>query len=493
MRGGDVVGAESLLKKVLKKAPKHGNAWFTLGNLYVGQGKLEKAQGALKKAVTVDPRNAAAWLNLGSTQRNLGQPKLALPSYAKALALAPQAAVVHSSLGSVLKDLGRLDEAKAHCRQAVALEPGNSDGHVNLGVVLKELGDLAAAEGCYREAIKLNPDQFQAHVNLGLLLEAGEDPAKADEAIACFNRAVALRGQNQAARAQLGHAYLARGRFEDAAECYGVALSAQPTDWQLQINYGIALAEVGHEPRISAMAELEGDVVYADMAEPKRLGTELATGYPVPSGYDPTPLNAFFAEFEPTKTYPASWWQGWLDRFGPREQGQDKMLRGSFAKVYGWSLPSAEALDAIASFVDGATLASYGAGSGYWEYLLQAHHGVSVDASDLYLKHRFVPMRSVDFGLTTPDPGQVVMFAWIIEAKNVVDAAMSLMEKMVPGQKLILMGDRPDDDGQPRTCGTPALFNYLERHFEPVAAIDLVSFSYLHDGVDCYTRKGDVS
>lgn len=487
MRRGDVGAAEALFKRALKKAPRDGRALLMLGNLAVGRGDPRAALDFLRKATAVDPANAAAWVNLGSTQRHLGRPDEAATCYRRALALVPGLAVAHSSLGSVLKETGRLDQAEHHCQEAVRLEPGNADGHLNLGAVRKERGDLAGAEACYREALRLNPELGQAHVNLGLVLQA---TARADEAIACFGRALELRGAARAARAQLGHAYLARDRYEDAAACYRIALQADPGDWQLRINYGIALAETGSPERLAAMARLKQDHVYANLDEPMALARTLAVGYPVPPEFERAPLDDFFARFDPGAVYAAAWWRERLDAFGPPARGADTMLRGCFAKVFSWSLPDAAALAAVAGFIGGRRLCSHGAGSGYWEYLLQTHHGVNVTAGDLFLHHRFIPMRREDFGQAAVDLGDVVMFAWIIEARNVVDAALNVLRRMAPGQRLILMGDRPDAAGAPRTCGTPALFAHLAEHFTLERSVDLVNFSCLHDGIDCYVRNG---
>ena len=60
----------------------------------------------------------------------------------------------------------------------------------NLGVVLWDHGRLDEAIAAYNRAIALRPDLAEAHNNLGIALK---DEGRLDEALACFRRAVELK------------------------------------------------------------------------------------------------------------------------------------------------------------------------------------------------------------------------------------------------------------------------------------------------------------
>ncbi len=62
--------------------------------------------------------------------------------------------------------------------------------HNNLGSALQDQGNLEEAVACYQRALALKPDYAEAHNNLGNALK---DQGRPDEAIACYRRAQELK------------------------------------------------------------------------------------------------------------------------------------------------------------------------------------------------------------------------------------------------------------------------------------------------------------
>src|SRR5580693_1851569 len=82
-------------------------------------------------------------------------------------------------------------------------------------------GRLADAEALYRQILAAQPNHADALHLLGLIAHhAGRDDVAAD----LIGRAIALNPANSAAHCNLGEAFRANGRFEEASAAYRRAL-----------------------------------------------------------------------------------------------------------------------------------------------------------------------------------------------------------------------------------------------------------------------------
>ena len=100
----------------------------------------------------------------------------------------------------VLRKLDRHEQAVAAYREAVRLQPEFPSARNNLGNALVAVGDWAGAEEQFVIAVRQDPAYPDAHCNLGLVrLRQG----RADEAAACFRRALELEPGHARAAALL--------------------------------------------------------------------------------------------------------------------------------------------------------------------------------------------------------------------------------------------------------------------------------------------------
>lgn len=485
-RQGNLAGALPLYEKVAKKRPRDARVLFMLGTVKAQMGKPEAAVPLLKKAAALSPDNAGVHTNLGNVLKATNDPEGAADCYRKALSVDPDSALALSNLGSVLNVLQQPEEAEDCCRKAIALQPGMGEAYLNLGVALKATGRLEEAAGAYQHALSLSPRSSEGYCNLGNVYA---DLDRIDEAIDCYLKAVDINPGDHDAYANLGNICYDTGRKKEAVEYYEKALALNPEIREAQINYGLALSHMGDAHRQALQDLLSEDHIYKDMEEPLALARKLAETVPLPAGQRREPLMAALDDLDPAVPCPHDWWQKKLASFGPARLAGDKLFRGVYCRVFSWSIASREAIEAIAGFAGDACIASYGAGGGYWEFLL-ARQGCNVTASDITLGRRFVEMDVIDFGETTPASEDVIMLAWIPNSEKPVAAALHLFEKMHAGQKLVLVGDMPDRHGRVHTCGTPELFDALQRGFTRKNRVDLPRFAYLNDAVDLYTRNG---
>jgi tetratricopeptide (TPR) repeat protein len=155
-----------------------------------------------------------------------GDPAPALVYYQKALEIRPQAVGVLNDLGLVLVDRHWLKDnerdgggpgAISVFQQVVKNDPQFAPGFSNLGLALKISGDWPNAETAFRESLRIDPRLAPAHVQLGEI-QAGSGALV--EAIQHYRQALDLDPDCARAHHLLGVALVAKGRRDEADDCY---------------------------------------------------------------------------------------------------------------------------------------------------------------------------------------------------------------------------------------------------------------------------------
>ena len=148
--------------------------------------------------------------------------------------------------GKGLQAAGRVPEALRNNRHALeAYHPNSPELLGDLGTYYAMLDSLDQAEACFRRVLELSPDLAGMNNNLGGIYYKRGDYAKA---IDQFKMAMGQGHQYIDARNNLGLAYVATGRMDEAIGCYIEALDQVPGDPALLHNladarYEKALAE----------------------------------------------------------------------------------------------------------------------------------------------------------------------------------------------------------------------------------------------------------
>jgi protein O-GlcNAc transferase len=158
---------------------------------------------------------------------------------------------------------GRLPEAEALYRRILDFEPANIDAAHFLGVLAYQRGDLAQAAERISAALARNPANAPARNNLGNVLDA---QGRHDDALRCYLEAVALepdyvdarsnlaaalarraRTGAQAALAQVdaGNAHKDAGRLDQALACYDKSVALAPDLTAGYLNTASTLAQLG--------------------------------------------------------------------------------------------------------------------------------------------------------------------------------------------------------------------------------------------------------
>jgi serine/threonine protein kinase/tetratricopeptide (TPR) repeat protein len=107
----------------------------------------------------------------------------------------------------------------------VQRDPKNADAQFQLGNVLRTAGQLDRAVAAYREAVRLDGDRHGAAIDALADLQLSRGNLK--EALATYQRSLALAPENPSAHRGLGNARKASGDLDGALAAYRTAAAAQ--------------------------------------------------------------------------------------------------------------------------------------------------------------------------------------------------------------------------------------------------------------------------
>lgn len=180
-------------ERVLALQPDDAEALFAIGRIRHGQDRHDEAEAAYRQALRLKPQLIGALFNLGLLLyrvRQLVPDAVAL--FEQVVAVAPDHADVHCALGNALRSLMRLDEAITAYRRQLDRTPGSAMAHLLLGQALSEAGQKAEALPYLEKSIALTQDRaliHLAHVDLGGAFQA---LGRTEEALDHFRQALAL-------------------------------------------------------------------------------------------------------------------------------------------------------------------------------------------------------------------------------------------------------------------------------------------------------------
>jgi len=485
VKQGRMTDADSLFSQLCEQDEKNGRAWFMRGAIQFERGNANSALAYLNTAIEHDPGISEAHFTLCKIYLSRGNLVQAIAHVKRVVALEPERGEAWLALGSFYADAGQFQQAEKASRTAIALLPSVVEAKINLvNALISQKKEDEALTLC--KSIKvdnlINPGIWHS---LGLAFKA---LGLADDAEQCFIKVTKLDPTNAAAFCTLGELKAAQDEIAQALLLYEKAKELAPAYPLVYFEIAKVLLPNSSAKHRQLVKQLEQDYQYSDINEAKNIASDLAIDFLYGDTIVERALIQFFDKYDPSCLYPGEWWMKALQQFGERRQGNDTALRSIYSTVFSWSLPCREALDEIAVF-SGKRIASYGSGAGYWEYLLATHYNFDVVCHDMKLRHRFTSMKQLLHSDATVDPEDTIFLAWLPGEATTDTAIESLLDQTRAGQKLILVGEPADDNGQPRTCGTQRFFQYLRYNYETQGIIPLPNYAYFKDRVELLVKK----
>jgi tetratricopeptide (TPR) repeat protein len=154
---GQWAEAETRLLQAVAQRPEMPSGWFQLGNVRLGQGKLEMALENYERAEGLDPADAIYCVFTGKVLSQMNRQTEAVARFQEALKLKPDCWEAHFALGDQLVVEDKIAEAQKEYEAVVHLQPGNSMAHLNIGVALARQGRMEAAQKEFEETLRLDP------------------------------------------------------------------------------------------------------------------------------------------------------------------------------------------------------------------------------------------------------------------------------------------------------------------------------------------------
>jgi predicted TPR repeat methyltransferase len=204
-RAGDLARASATLAQARSLAPGDARVYLAEAVLARAAGDASGEVAALRRAVALMPRSPAVHVELGKALAREGRLDEAVATAGRAVELAPNDPAALQAGVAMANRAGAYALAERHLRAAHALWPADAAITRALALSLFNQQRFGEAEPLYRAVSDILADDPGAVVNLGVCLnELGRNV----EAIACFERALALAPAD--AMAQF-HLAIARG------------------------------------------------------------------------------------------------------------------------------------------------------------------------------------------------------------------------------------------------------------------------------------------
>lgn len=267
---GDLPQAEARCRELIAAQPRLVSALHLLGLIRARQGDAVEAERLLRRCTALIPDNADFHRNLGNFLCNQGSLRDGEAAIRKALKLKPNDRPTLHRLALLLQDLGQPAEAESTARTAIDHDENDPESWSTLGYLLNRQGRFAEAEGALRRSLKLKSAQGVAEHNLALALVATD---RADDALACLERAAVQGVRGFEWHVNYGRTLIKLARFNDAIEAFATAVTERPNDLDAQFtlarlrrlrsvpHYAEAITRAAHHAANPELHWLESDIL----------------------------------------------------------------------------------------------------------------------------------------------------------------------------------------------------------------------------------------
>jgi tetratricopeptide (TPR) repeat protein len=166
IHGGNLDGAELILKQIIKVQPSHSEALRLLGVIAIQKNDYQLALHRLDGSLTSNRRNWIAYSNKGNVLLILGDAEGAIKAHKKAIEINPQYAEAYNNLGNALLSIYEFQQAIDNFRLALKFEPNNYDFKINLGNAYFSGNFYDEAINAYMQVLEIDPHNASAHFYL---------------------------------------------------------------------------------------------------------------------------------------------------------------------------------------------------------------------------------------------------------------------------------------------------------------------------------------
>jgi tetratricopeptide (TPR) repeat protein len=196
-------------------------AQYNLGNVLLGNRKVNESIVMYHRALEINPSYADAHYNLGIALSQKGKLDEAMVQYQSALVIDSNYANAQYNLGDILLEKGQFDEAITQFQKVLQIDPNYAAAQNNLDFAYSQEENANDSMAPPHRPLQGNPKEVVTLVNLGSdLFEKGH----VDEAIADYQKALQINPHYAKAHNNLGYALFQKGQVEQARAQFQLAL-----------------------------------------------------------------------------------------------------------------------------------------------------------------------------------------------------------------------------------------------------------------------------
>ena len=238
-RLGNHTEAEQYYLRAMQLDADYLSGWIHLGQVYLDDTQLAKAEAAFSRALEIDPENAAALTGMARFHIANRDFERAIDQLETAVEIQPTASQLHYYLAMAYRQTGDRELARQHMDQRGTVTPWfedkllielsalhrNSRTYLDNGLAAFERGDLPAAAENYRLALESRPGDATTHLALSWVLELLGKPGQARAQVE-----LSLEFDPDSAKAHYSKARLLEETGDDgqAAKHYLIAIAGDP-------------------------------------------------------------------------------------------------------------------------------------------------------------------------------------------------------------------------------------------------------------------------
>lgn len=159
------------LNNSLKMNPYEPSAYYYKGLVYREKGDTARAISSFQTTIEQEPNFFDAYNTLAETLMKQGKWRTAQEYLETGLSRVPAEGIMNYNLGVVLQQTGHGDSSKQYYRKALAEEPQLADAAFNLATLFFQKRTYDSAAVYYDKAWKANPGMYKAAFQYALSLD----------------------------------------------------------------------------------------------------------------------------------------------------------------------------------------------------------------------------------------------------------------------------------------------------------------------------------
>jgi predicted O-linked N-acetylglucosamine transferase (SPINDLY family) len=240
LQTGEVDAAAAICADVLRRAPRNPDALWLLGTARLMANRVDDAVPLLEQVLVTNPNHGAALENLGLAHLMRDEPAQAEAVLRKAAAIPNAPVSVSMRLGLALLHQGKQDEAVRELERARQMAPQDKDVRASLARAYAAARRWDDSRHELENVLAAEPHDADAMYNLGVV---SLEEAAPERALGWFDRCLAQAPGNIDARERRAAAFMALGRYAQAAADLRAVLASQPS----HVAATVALAEASFQ------------------------------------------------------------------------------------------------------------------------------------------------------------------------------------------------------------------------------------------------------